>query len=716
MNPGELMVILATLTSLGAFVTRAFGEKLDIKNLSAALSLLTFAVLSAALIFLGYLFLSSDMSYFYVWASSSTDLASMYKLSGVWAGADGSFLLWIWFVAFVLAVEVMLEPRRKYLSKKFHALFQASISGVLFVFLLLLLNMNLFEETSAFLLQTSPGGNGMQLSLQTPEMILHPPVVFAGYAFCIATFAAAVAYFLTKESNWVSISLPWGRLVWLFLTLGIGIGAIWAYYVLGWGGYWAWDPVETSSLLPWLMVTAFLHTQLRHSRKGEYGVLSPALGMVALISVLFATFTTRAGSIWASSVHAFGTSVGDTAGARLSYLLGHDSTVLGIFTLMLALLVVTVYLSYDKYRRIPRKDEEPEPEKFSEYISDKNNMMLSVGLLLATSAIMLFILFKNVNVTQAANLNEFNQKMSLFFVLLMITMSTCLVWKVLGKELAFWLAAGMLVVSVALALISAMTGSYDWLVAFSVPSYVVAVGASGYRIAKSRVKGSIRKTLQKVSPQLVHLGVALILVSFVISENMQVFPADLQSISGLSGTEISVGGEVRVGDYTVRLAEMRVVDKSATSGGMVVDEAREAVVNVLRSGDSLRTNVVLSNLYGHDTSGSPHVMKIDVYIYKSILNDLYLDFQWVNDNTAFIQVKVVPMMNFLWAGFGLLAIGLAVRTVVWRQEPKETEPVSEKEEPKRPRAPKPDVPAKSEKDYESIVEEELKRFKEKRSK
>src|SRR4030066_1735929 len=146
--------------------------------------------------------------------------------------------------------------------------------------------------------------------------------------------------------------------------------------------------------------------------------------------------------------------------------------------------------------KIPRKEEEPEPEKLSGYISDKNNMLLSDGLLLVISAVMLFLLFKNVNVTQAANLSEFNQKMSLFFVILMVVMSTCLVWKTLGRGLAFWLAACILVASVVLALV----GSFDWLVAFSLPSYVVAVGASGFKIAKSSVKGSLRKTMQKGSP------------------------------------------------------------------------------------------------------------------------------------------------------------------------------------------------------------------------
>ena len=718
MNVGELMVVLAALTSFGACAGRVLSHRTGDKrftSVSVGLSLLTFVVLSAMVLFLGYLFLSSDFSYFYVWSNSSPDLSTVYKLSGIWSGADGSFLLWIWFMALVLAVEVMLEPRRSYLTKKFHGLFQSFMSGILFLFLLILLDMNLFRETSASQLQYAPSGQGMSILLQTPEMIIHPPVVFAGYAFCIAAFSAAAAYFLTKESNWTSISLPWARLAWLFLTLGIGIGAIWAYYVLGWGGYWGWDPVETASLLPWLIATAFLHTQIRHVRKGEYTILSPAMGMLSLVAVVFATFTTRAGTIWTSSVHAFGTSMGSTAAARLSYMLQNDSTVLGIFTLMLLLLAYTVYISYVQFKWLPKKEEGPEPPKLSDYISDRNNMLVAVMLLIATSAVMLFILFKNVNVSQQANLTEFNQKMSFFFVFTMVAMSVCLVWKALGKERAFWLGISMVVISIVLAFIASATSS-DWLVAFSLPSYAIAVGASVYKVASSRVAGSTRKTLQKLSPQLVHLGVALVLLSFVVSTNMQEYPKNLQNVSGALGTQVDVGGAVDVGRYSVKLVSMSTETRSGIAGGLTIDEARLAVVDIVKSGKTVRSGVVLSDLFGHDASNNRYVLEIEVYVYKSITNDLYLDYQWVDNNTAFIQAKLVPMMSFLWTGFGLLAIGLAIRTVVWRREPKELEAVKPKTKPAKQAVQKPAERPSKEKDYESLVEEELKKFKEKRSK
>ncbi len=720
MEIGGMMIIAATLSSLGACATGLLTSRYGSRTLSVMLSLVTFGLLTAVLIFLGFLFTTSDMSYSYVWSNSSKELAGMYKLSGIWSGAPGSFLLWIWFMSLVLAVEVMLEPRRRYLSGKFHAIFQTTMAGIIFLFMVLLLDMNLFARTSSFLVTHIPDGNGMQLILQTPEMVLHPPVVFAGYAFCIAAFAAGVAYLLTNEANWTSVSLMWGRLSWLFLTLGIGIGAIWAYYVLGWGGYWAWDPVETSSLLPWLVSTAFLHTQVRHARKGEYGIMSPALGMLSFVAVVFATFATRAGSIWTSSVHAFGSSVGATAGDRFSYLLQHDSTVLGIFLLMIFLLMVAVFLSYDRYRLRPKAETEDEPERFSEYISDKNNMILTVALLLITSAVMLLILFRNVNVTQTANMDEFNQKMSLFFVALMVTMSICLAWKALGKEIAFWIAAATLVVSAVLGALATAGGWANGLVAFSLPSYVLAVLVSGYKIARSRVSGSLRKTLQKASPQIVHLGVALVLVSFVVSTNMQVFPTNLQNLQGLSGKQVSTGGSLGVGDFTVHLVGLTTESVSSGYGGTAVDQAKKAVIDLAQSGKTVRSGIVLTNLFGHDVYGNEQVMQVEVYIFKTIAGDLYLDYTWLNSTVAFIQAKVVPMMNFLWAGFGLLAVGLAIRTVVWRQEPKEAKAEQEEERPapetaKEAPAPPVKPPPKAE-DYDAMVEEELRKFKEKRGK
>ncbi len=707
MSAGDVLIAGAALLTLAAALLKALdlrSRNARLANLSAGLSLLAFVAVTATLLLFGYYFMVSDFTYYQVWSHSSSDLAEVYKLSGVWAGAEGSFLLWTWLMALVLATEVVLEPRRKYLGRRFHGTFQVALAGIVFAFLLLLIDMELFQKTNPLLLQAYPNGYGLSLVLQTPEMVLHPPVVFAGYAFCVVAFAAAAAHFLSRDRNWFMVAFPWTRLGWIFLTLGIGIGAIWAYYVLGWGGYWGWDPVETSSLLPWLIATAFLHALVRHSRKGEYQVLAPALGMTSFVAVVFATFATRAGSIWSSSVHAFGSSVGASAGTRLTYLLEHDSTVLGIFTLMAAMFALTVYLAYSRYRETGPPEEGQAPKRLSEHISDRNNMFLTISLLVITSAIMLLLLFKNVDVAQGPNYSEFNQKMSVFFVATMVTMTVCLIWKVLSREWAFRVAIGLVVVSVALAIAGAASDSLDGLLAFSLPSYAVAVGASAYKLARSRVVGSIRKTLHNASPHIIHLGTAMVLLSYVVSSTMQAYPPGLDEGEGVV---VVVGGEFSVDDYTIRLVSLTERPENGIVGGVSMESSREATVQILRSGDVLRDSVELSNLYGRDSLGDYHVLEVEVYIYKAVTNDLYFNFQWMSNSTAIFQAKVIPLMNTLWIGFGLLVVGLAIRTLAWQQVPIEARPER-----------KPQVAAKKpgrEKDYEALVEQELQKFKEKKA-
>ena len=148
-----------------------------------------------------------------------------------------------------------------------------------------------------------PYGQGMNPLLRNPWMAVHPPVLFLGYAAFTIPFAAAIANLLTGDKNWIVISRDWMRIAWLFLTLGIGLGGFWAYEVLGWGAwYWTWDPVETSSFIPWVAATAYLHAQTRTSH-GEYKFLAPMLAVVTFILVIFATFVTRSG-MWAS-VHSW---------------------------------------------------------------------------------------------------------------------------------------------------------------------------------------------------------------------------------------------------------------------------------------------------------------------------------------------------------------------------------------------------------------------------
>jgi cytochrome c-type biogenesis protein CcmF len=194
----------------------------------------------------------------YVHGYTHSSYALYYKLAGAWAGQKGSIMLWTWLIAVALTIEESIQWRRQLKSNT-----EPARSGigtwvrliamiVLIAFIGLLIQIEMFKVTDPFSLSLFPEGRGLNPLLLTPLMIAHPPLEFIAYALVTIPFAAALTYLVTGNRKWVDISLQWGRLAWLFYTLAIGIGALWAYTVLGWGGYWAWDPVETVNLIPWI--------------------------------------------------------------------------------------------------------------------------------------------------------------------------------------------------------------------------------------------------------------------------------------------------------------------------------------------------------------------------------------------------------------------------------------------------------------------------------
>jgi cytochrome c-type biogenesis protein CcmF len=343
------------------------------------ISLLAGVFALSALFYLFHIFLTTDLSYEIVHNYSAEDMPTSYKLSGSWAGQAGSMVLWValvlgfWMVEEVRwwrrdragltpqeePEEIRTRKGRKRGGKKSLTAKQAERKAerkatppegwltfdlvraviMLVAFMLLVATMALepfAERTTMF----PDGGRGLNPVLLTPLMAIHPPIVFIAYALLTFCFAAAVAYLARRDPLWVDIARPWGRMAWLSLTLGIGIGAVWAYVTLGWGGYWAWDPVETSSLIPWIALTAFLHALHSHGRKGDYTYMAPMLAGLALFLVFFATFVTRSG-VWAS-VHSYaGAAVGD-ATERVSAALDGSASLRWLWYTMWSVLIVTL--------------------------------------------------------------------------------------------------------------------------------------------------------------------------------------------------------------------------------------------------------------------------------------------------------------------------------------------------------------------------------------
>lgn len=265
-----------------------------------------------------YIILTHQFEYSYVKSYSSSDLNLFYLISTFYAGQEGSFLLWTFlaglFGLFVMKSSRAIEPRIVVVIL-FSQVFMLSMLLGVEVPGLGVIGSDLFAlvpgvvqsaDMFSIVLKHIHEGNGLNPLLQNPWMVIHPPVLFVGFAGLLIPFAYAVASIWKKEyDNWVEPAMPWTVFSTTMLGMGIIMGGYWSYKVLGWGGYWGWDPVENSSLVPWLIGTALIHTMLIQKKNGALKRTNLALAALSYISVLYSTFLTRSGVLGDFSVHSF---------------------------------------------------------------------------------------------------------------------------------------------------------------------------------------------------------------------------------------------------------------------------------------------------------------------------------------------------------------------------------------------------------------------------
>jgi len=274
-------------------------------------------IATCVLIFIGtfsleYLLFSDNFSQAYVVSHSNRDLSAFYKIAALWAGQEGSLLFWSFLLA-VYVISVLIAYRHK--NGELMPYVGVILAGVQIFFLTL---NNFVESPFKILTAVNAGGvlepfvrqdgNGLTGLLQYPEMVIHPPNLYAGYTGFTIPFAFALAALLARYpgEKWIHLTRKWTMIAWCFQSIGILLGAHWAYAVLGWGGYWGWDPVENASLLPWLTGTAFLHSVMMQEKRGMMKVWNVWLVFCTFLLCILGTFLTRSGVV--SSVHAFANS------------------------------------------------------------------------------------------------------------------------------------------------------------------------------------------------------------------------------------------------------------------------------------------------------------------------------------------------------------------------------------------------------------------------
>jgi cytochrome c-type biogenesis protein CcmF len=299
---GEFSLWLALLLSAWAVVLGFSGRWQDRPELRASVGgavYATFGALVIAAISLWEGLASHDFNIEYVAAYTSRNLPDGYIISALWAGQKGSLLFWAVVLSLFAALAQLLTPRRYGALMPYVAAVTSAV--IAFFVCTMLFAANPFERL-AF---TPADGRGLNPQLQNPGMMVHPPMLYLGYISITIPFAFAIAALLSRslDTGWIHAIRKWTLVSWLFLSIGITLGMWWAYVELGWGGYWAWDPVENASLLPWLTMTAFLHSVMIQEKRGMLKRWNLGLIVGTFLLSIFGTFITRSGVI--ASVHSF---------------------------------------------------------------------------------------------------------------------------------------------------------------------------------------------------------------------------------------------------------------------------------------------------------------------------------------------------------------------------------------------------------------------------
>ncbi|WP_458185593.1 cytochrome c biogenesis protein CcsA [Haladaptatus sp. NG-WS-4] len=376
MTPGHVLVFLAFAASLAATVLLGRDYLYEEERFAGYVPPLvgaTAALLTTSLAYLTYQFVVTDYSNAYVWNNTADYLPLLYRLTGVYAGNEGSVLLW----ATLAAIVAFWAARLRGVVGRDRKLVQGLTMGIVTYFVGMLLAQSPFDTVGQEFPQAAADfvpatGRGLNPLLVDPYMAIHPPVMFVSYALLTMPFAIGAAHFVSLLrghgglfENWFGSVLRWLRIAWLFLTGAVALGALWSYTVLGWGGIWAWDPVETAIFIPWLFLTATLHAVTNYRPSRNYTVLAPAMTAAVFALAIYTTSVVRSGVF--RSVHSFAE---DGIGLSLLVLMGVTSA-----------LGVVVPLAY----WFLQQDDEEETSGDESMISRSNLLHLAV-LMLGTLA------------------------------------------------------------------------------------------------------------------------------------------------------------------------------------------------------------------------------------------------------------------------------------------------------------------------------------------
>jgi cytochrome c-type biogenesis protein CcmF len=620
----------------------------------------SFAIVFLAAVVLVTAAFQNDFSIAYIFHHSNRDLPAPYKFATLWSGQEGSLLFWALLLS---AYGLVLRLRYKTDVRLFaHA---SVIIAAVQVFFLLLLN---FAANPFGVMQGSlpPDGTGLNPLLQYPEMVIHPPMLYLGYVGFTVPFAFALAALIMRYpgEKWIQITRRWTMVTWGFLTCGVFLGAHWAYSVLGWGGYWGWDPVENASLMPWLTGTAFLHSVMMQEKRGMLKTWNMWLIFSTFMLSIFGTFLTRSGVV--SSVHAFAqSSIGDW------------------FVAFLVIIFATCLFFYIKNRSHLRSEHKLESLISRESSFLFNNLLLLVACFTVLWGTLFPVLSEWVQGTKVTVgppfFNRVNVPVALL-LLLLTAIGPLLAWRRTSVESLkrnfMWPAVGALVTGVLLVALgmkpwqdqsyfySLMTIMLSALVALTVISEFVRGGRvigrhTSQNLFASMVQLAHRNT-RRYGGYIVHFGVIVIMIGFAGA----VFNQDKEQ-------EMGFGDKMTIGAYTL-VCQSYTQDDNPNYG------SEWAVMNVFKGGKQIATLNPERRFYKASQQTSTMVANR-----STPLEDLYVVYEGQNLDTGrpIIKVHLNPLVMWIWVGVWIIIAGTVVALIPNAAPVRVTAPAQMRAEP-----------------------------------
>ena len=627
---GQVLLILALLAAIVQSVLPLIGAHQRNTALIATArpaALLQLVMALGAFVVLTIAFVKQDFSLRYVAENSNSLLPMIYRYSAVWGAHEGSLLLWTLVLALWTAAVAVC-------SRKLPADVVARVLAVMGLISVGFLAFLLFTSNPfARLLPAAAEGHDLNPLLQDPGLIIHPPMLYFGYVGFAVPFAFAIAALLDGhiDVRWLRWTRPWTNVAWAFLTLGIALGSWWAYYELGWGGWWFWDPVENASFMPWLIGAALLHSQAATEKRGVFVGWTLLLAIAAFALSLLGTFLVRSGVL--TSVHSFAADP-----ARGLFILVFLALVIGGSLLLYALRVPTINGNSDDSRRA-----------FT--LNSRESLLLANNLLLTCACAMVLLGTLYPLIADALDLGKVSVGPPYFGTLFLLLMTPLVLLLPFGPLTRWQREQGLrpLALLAPWAVLALLLGIATW---FMAPQgkLKAAVGiASAAWVALGtlyylwqRLRSSGRLNAEAVGMLLAHFGIAVFLVGALLVEALHVqhevalapgqsvdasgYQLTLEGVDAIDGPNYhSDRGHVRVSRNGAAVALLHPEKRMYASGGQAMTEAG---------------------------------------IHPALGGDIYVALGESLGNGAWaVRVQIKPFVRWIWLGAGLMALGGFVTAV-----------------------------------------------------